>query len=106
MPQNGWGVTIAQQYRTLFLAWYTYDAAGAATWFSVSGGQWISANVFRGRVTRTSGAAWLGAVYNPAAIHRVDAGEVTLTFSDPSHATMTYSIDGVTQSKPISRFVF
>jgi hypothetical protein len=104
--QNGWGVTIAQQYRTLFLAWYTYDASGAPTWFSVSGGQWISASAFRGRVTRTSGAAWLGALYSPTAINRVDAGEVTLSFGDSSHATMTYTVDGVTQTKALSRFVF
>ena len=31
--QNGWGVTINQQYRTLFSLWYTYDRNGRPTWF-------------------------------------------------------------------------
>ena len=104
--QNGWGITIAQQYRTLFLAWYTYDAAGKATWFYVSGGQWLAANVFRGRAYRASGSPWLGTAYNPAAFSARDVGEVTLSFTDLSNAVMTYTLDGVTQTKPISRFVF
>ena len=104
--QNGWGVTIAQQYRTLFLAWYTYDAQGKPTWFVVSGGTWPAANVFTGRAYRTSSSAWLGVPYDPAAFRPVDVGSVTLTFQDPSHATFSYTIDGVTQAKPLSRFAF
>ena len=104
--QNGWGVTIAQQYRTLFLAWYTYDTAGKATWYYVSGGEWIAANTYRGRAYRASSSAWLGATYDPAAFSSQDVGEVMLTFSDPSHATMTYTIDGVTQAKQVARFLF
>ena len=104
--QNGWGVTIAQQYRTLFLAWYTYDSSGRATWYSVSGGAWVASNVYRGRAFRTSGPQWLGIAFNAAAVAARDVGEVTLTFSDPTHAVMTYTIDGVTQSKPIARFIF
>ncbi|HUP29987.1 MAG TPA: hypothetical protein VM122_07440 [Usitatibacter sp.] len=104
--QNGWGITIAQQYRTLFLAWYTYDGAGRPIWFYVSGGQWIASNVFRGRAYRANGSPWLGAPYNAAAFAPRDVGEVTLTFTDLSHGVMTYTIDGLTQSKPISRFTF
>jgi hypothetical protein len=104
--QNGWGITIAQQYRSLFLAWYTYDAEGRARWYFVSSGEWIAASVFRGRAYRSTSSPWLGAAYSPAAFASHDVGEVTLTFSDPSHAVMSYTIDGVTQSKPISRFLF
>ncbi|HET7732138.1 MAG TPA: hypothetical protein VFK48_19100 [Usitatibacter sp.] len=104
--QNGWGVTIAQQYRALFLAWYTYDEAGKPTWFVVSGGEWISANEFRGRAYRTSGSPWLGAAYNAAAFRPQDVGEVELRFNDVNHAVMTYTIDGVRQVKPLTRFGF
>jgi hypothetical protein len=104
--QNGWGITIAQQYRSLFLAWYTYDSSGRATWYFVSSGDWISANAFRGRAYRSTSAPWLTGNYDPSAFVPHEVGEVTLTFSDPSNAVMSYTIDGVTQSKPISRFLF
>lgn len=104
--QNGWGVTIAQQYRQLFLAWYTYDAQGKPTWYVVSGGTWTAANVFTGRAYRTVSSPWLGTPYNPASFQVTDVGSVTLSFSDNSHATFAYTVDGVTQSKPLMRFPF
>ena len=34
------------------------------------------------------------------------AGSATLTFSDDSNGTFTYTVGGVTQSKPITRQVY
>src|SRR2546423_11717949 len=31
--QNGWGIAVLQQYRSLFAVWFPYDASGAPTWF-------------------------------------------------------------------------
>ena len=104
--QNGWGLTIAQQYRTLFIAWYTYDPQGKPTWFVVSGGTWTSSSRFTGRAYRAAGVPWIGAAFNTAGVHLTDVGSITLDFQDPGHATFTYTIDGVTQSKPVSRFAF
>jgi hypothetical protein len=33
-------------------------------------------------------------------------GSATFTFTDPSNGTFTYSVNGVTQSKPITRYLF
>jgi hypothetical protein len=104
--QNGWGLTIAQQYRTLFVAWYTYDAQGKPTWFVASGGTWLSATRYSGTAYRASGAPWVGASFSSANVHLTEAGTFVFDFQDPSHATFTYTIDGVTQSKPVTRFLF
>ena len=104
--QNGWGVAINQQYRTLFCVWYTYDSNGAPVWFVVPGGQWTNATTFTGAAYRTRGSPWLGRPYDPSALMPTPAGSVTLSFTDLSHAVMTYTIDGLTQSKPIARQPF
>lgn len=104
--QNGWGVAINQQYRTLFAVWYTYDEAGRTVWYVVPGGEWSAANVYRGAAYRTTGSPWLGAAYNPGAFNAQPVGTVSFTFNDLNNATMTYTIDGVSGSKPLSRQPF
>jgi hypothetical protein len=104
--QNGWGVAISQQYRTLFSVWYTYDANGRTVWFVIPSGTWTAANTFTGTAYRTTGSPWIGVPYNPSALNQVPVGTVTFTFHDRDNATMSYTVDGVTQSKAISRLPF
>ncbi|MGZ5047047.1 MAG: hypothetical protein ACXWF0_07235 [Usitatibacter sp.] len=100
--ENGWGMNIAQQGPTLFPVWYTYDANGRTTWFVVPGGSWSGAS-FTGDIFATTGSAWLGATYDPAALAVRRAGTMTLAFNGASRATMTYTVDGLTQQKSIER---
>jgi hypothetical protein len=104
--QNGWGVAINQQYRTLFSVWYTYDQAGRPTWYVIPGGTWTATNTFTGTAYRTTGSAWLGTPYNAGALQAAAVGTVTFTFQGRDNATMSYAVDGVTQSKPITRQPF
>ncbi len=104
--QNGWGVAINQQYRTLFSVWYTYDTSGKTVWYVIPGGSWTAANVFTGTAYRTTGSPWAGAAYNLAALIAQPVGTVTFTFNDLNNAVMSYTIDGVSGSKPIVRQPF
>jgi hypothetical protein len=104
--QNGWGVAISQQYRNLFSVWYTYDTNGNTVWFDVPSGTWTSENTYTGTAYRVTSSPWIGVPYNAAAVNAQVAGTITFTFTDLNHAVMTYTIDGVTQSKPITRQVF
>jgi hypothetical protein len=104
--ENGWGVAISQQYRTLFVVWYTYDAAGRTTWYVMPGGTWTAFNTYTGTAYRTTGSPWLGAAYSSGALNAVQAGTLTLRFDDANRGTMNYSVDGTTASKPIFRQPF
>jgi hypothetical protein len=104
--QNGWGVAMSQQQRTLFSVWYTYDNAGKTIWYVIPGGAWTAANTFTGTVYRTSGSAWLGTAYNAAALNAQAVGTVTFTFTDIGNAIMSYTVDGVSGSKAITRQPF
>ena len=104
--QNGWGVAINQQYRSLFAVWYTYDSSGRTVWYVVPSGSWTAANTFAGTAYRTTGSPWIGTAYNPGALVAEPAGSMTFTFTGISTGVMSYSVDGVTQSKPIARQPF
>jgi chitinase len=102
--QNGWGITISQQYRTLFAVWFTYDTQGRNTWFVVPGGTWTAGNVFTGTAYRTTSSPWVGATYDPSRFQITPAGTVTFTFgADGKSAGMAYTLDGLSGSNVITR---
>lgn len=100
--QNGWGLAVLQQYRTLFVVWFTYDASGAPTWLVVPAGFWSDAQTWEGRAYRTTGSPWLGRAYDKSLLTETDAGVVLLRFSGDT-GTLEYNIDGHGGSIPISR---
>jgi hypothetical protein len=91
--QDGWGISVMQQYRQLFSVWYTYDANGAPTWYVMPQGSWSDAETCVGHIYRTTGSPWLGRAYDPAKLDVVDAGGFQLRFT-PEGATFDYAIDG------------
>ncbi|MEO8101611.1 MAG: Ig domain-containing protein [Betaproteobacteria bacterium] len=103
--EDGWGMNIAQQDRMLFPVWYTYDAIGRTTFFTVPGGTWNGTS-FTGDIYTTVSSAWLGVTYNPAQFIATKVGTMTLNFTDQNNATMTYTVNGITQTKSIVRQPF
>jgi hypothetical protein len=103
--QNGWGIAVLQQYRTLFLVWFTYDASGAPTWFVMPDGSWRDAATFEGRVYRASGPAWLGKAYDASAFKTFDVGFFRIRFAGEV-ASFEYTIDGRSGTMPLTRQPF
>ncbi|MBL8516623.1 MAG: hypothetical protein JNM76_06610 [Betaproteobacteria bacterium] len=104
--QNGWGVALLQQGGVLAGAWYTYNQQNQPVWYLINGGTWTNSNVFTAPLTRATGSPLIGATYNPSLLNASTAGTVTITFTDAANATMSYTVDGVTQTKSISRLAF
>ena len=100
--QNGWGVNIAQQGRVLFPVWYTYNALGKATWYGVPGGVWTG-TTYTGDIYTVTSSPWLGVNYVATQFSPVKVGTMVLTFVDQSNGTMTYTVNGLTQTKAITR---
>jgi hypothetical protein len=103
--ENGWGMNVSQQGSFLFPTWYTYDAAGEPTFFVISGGIWNSV-AYSGELYTASSSRWLGVPYNPAQFTPTRVGNMTLDFANASEATMTYIVNGVEQTKRITRTEF
>lgn len=104
--QNGWGVALVQQQAVLVGAWYTFDREGRATWYVMNGGTWTSPTIYQGTLITASGSPVLGVPYNAQMFAPATAGTATLNFTDADNAVMTYTVDGVTQTKAISRLRF
>ena len=105
LSQNGWGIAVLQQYRTLFGVWFTYDASGAATWFVMPSGTWADSSTYEGRMYRASGPPWLGKAYDAGAFKAADVGWFRFRFAG-STATFEYQVDERSGSMPLSRTPF
>ncbi|MEO7741568.1 MAG: hypothetical protein ABIR98_01350 [Usitatibacter sp.] len=106
VAQNGWGMAMLQQYRTLFAVWFTYDASGLPTWMVMPAGFWPDASTYEGRVYRTSGSPWLGPAYDPSAFRTTDVGFFQMKFAADGTATFGYVVDGRSGTMGLSRQPF
>lgn len=105
VTQNGWGIAILQQHHSLFAVWFTYDEAGAPTWFVMPAGIWSDASTYEGRIYRAKGSPWLGGTYDPRVFATTQAGTFRIKFVGDV-GTFEYTIDGKSGSMPLSRNPF
>jgi hypothetical protein len=103
--QDGWGISLLQQYRTVFGVWYTYDGRGAPTWFVMPSGFWSDAETWEGHIYRTTSSPWLGQVYDKSMLKSTDAGTFRFRFSGDT-GIFDFTVDGHSGSIPVSRQPF
>ena len=103
--QDGWGIAVLQQYRTLFTVWFTYDGTGAPTWYVMPAGVWTDAQTYEGRVFRANSSSWLGAPYDATRFKTTDVGSFRVRFAGDS-ATFDYTVEGRSGSIPLMRYSF
>jgi hypothetical protein len=106
--ESGWGVNMVMQYDTIFATFFIYGPDGKARWYSASDMKSSGAPAdvpqhFSGRLYETTGPVVTNAPYAPAAVTRRDVGAVDFEYVRPNSGYITYTIDGVTVSKPIRR---
>ncbi len=105
VAQNGWGIAVLRQYRTLFCVWFTYDASGNPTWLVMPSGAWSDAQTWQGTIYRATGAPWLGARYDPAALALQSVGRFRLRFAGDT-ASLDYTIGGASATLTLQRQPF
>jgi len=103
--ESGWGLNITHQGNILFITWFTYDLDGTPLWLSATVQQ-TAPMTYSGALNRTFGPAFNATPWNPAFVTVSSVGSATLTFADGNHATFAYTVNGVSQSKQITREVF
>ena len=103
--ESGWGVNLTQQGTTVFATWFTYDAAGPM-WLVMPSGTMTDDNTYAGTLYRTTGPDFSVMPWNPGGVVATAVGNATFAFTDANNGTFTYTVNGVTQSKPITRQVF
>jgi len=103
--ESGWGVNIAHQDDIIFATWFTYDAAGKAWWLSLTAAK-SATGAYSGTLYTTTGPPFSATPFNPALVNATAVGNATLTFSDLNNASFAYVVNGISQSKAITRQVF
>ena len=102
--EPGWGVNVTHQDNTLFATLFTYDAAGRDLWLVMSDGRRQPDGTFSGDLFRTTGPAFNASPFKGIGVTPV--GSMSFRFSDGENGTLTYTYQGVTVTKPITRQVF
>jgi hypothetical protein len=103
--ESGWGINFTHQGNTIFATWFTYDLDGTPMWLSVTAPS-TAAGVFSGALYRTTGPAFNAVPFNTANVALTPVGTSTFTFSDGNDASFAYTVNGISQTKAITRQVF
>jgi hypothetical protein len=103
--ESGWGVNLTHQGDVIFATWFTYGADGAPLWLAATATH-ASNGTYSGTLVRTAGPPFSAASFDPSKVKRIPSGAISFAFASGNAATMTYTLDGVTQTKSITRQVF
>jgi hypothetical protein len=103
--EPGWSVNISHQDGILFAFWSTYDLDGSPLWLSVTLLR-ASGATYVGTLYRTTGPPFGAVPFDPTKVTRAPVGSASITFADGNAATFAYTVNGVAQTKPMTRYVF
>ena len=103
--ESGWGINFAHQGDVIFASWFTYDSTGKALWLTMTANL-VGTNQYAGTLYQTAGPAFSAVPFNPALVSVKAVGSGTLTFSDLNNGSFSYTVNGTTQTKMITRQVF
>ena len=102
--ESGWGINLAHQGDVIFATWFTYDATGNAWWLSMTANR-IADNATRATCTRRM-VPRSARCPSTRQVRRSVVGQATLAFTDDSSGTFTYTVNGTTDTKAITREVY
>jgi hypothetical protein len=102
--ESGWGISVLQQYDTLFIDVFVYAPDGRPTWYTAAAYHQPQSGrtLFSGDLYVTSGP-WFGAFFNPAAVGSRRVGTLQFDASSTDFATLTYTVDNVVVTKEVQR---
>jgi hypothetical protein len=103
--ESGWGINLTHQGDAIFATWFTYDVDHTPMWLAVVAPK-IAPGAYSGMLYRTTGPAFDAVPFNPENVAETVVGITTFTFSDGNAGVFAYTVNGVVQSKSITREVF
>ncbi len=103
--ESGWGVNLTHQGDVIFATWFTYDTTGTPMWL-VAVTQRTGPATYGGELLRTTGPAFNSVPFPPAAVTRTTVGSLSISFTNGNAGTFQYTVDGIAQTKAITRQVF
>jgi hypothetical protein len=107
--ESGWGINFAHQGDSIFASWFTYDAMGKGFWLVMTAAK-TGEGVYAGPLAQLIGPAFDAVPFPPLAspggpVPTV-VGTGTLTFTDTNAGSFAYTVNGIAQTKSLTRQVF
>jgi serine protease len=107
--ESGWGINFAHEGDQIFASWFTYDLTGKAWWLVMSANL-TAPRVYSGSLFQGSGPPFDSVPFpplgSPGGATGSSAGTGTLRFNDANNGIFTYTVNGITQTKSITRETF
>ncbi|MDX2220658.1 MAG: hypothetical protein SF172_16690 [Burkholderiales bacterium] len=103
---SNWGISIMQQGAALAGIWYTYARTSSPVWYLINGGTWETPTTYSGPLFKATGSPLVGRAYNAAAFDPKPAGTISIHFTSATTATISYTVDGMTETRSIVRMFF
>ena len=109
--ESGWGFSLHQSAtHVMFGALYVYNASGEPEWFTMPHGQWIDSTTWTSQIYRTTGPFVALPDFDPRLVLIRPVGSATIDFSqrpgEEGRARLTYTLNGTSITKVITRMVF
>jgi hypothetical protein len=104
--ESGWGISVVQHSNNvLFAAWYMYDAHGEPLWIVMPGGTWAAQDRYTGTLYQTVGPTSFS-TFDPSRVVATSVGTATFEFTANDRAILSYTVNGSTGQKQITRQPF
>lgn len=104
--ESGWGLSITQQGSVLFLAWFVYDESGKPKWYVASNCALLATiDGCNGTLYEAKGPPF-GAQFESSLVTVTVVGNISVKFLDANNGEFSYTIEGVSGQKRISRQLF
>jgi hypothetical protein len=103
--EPGWGLNIVHQADTLFATLFVYGQNSQPTWYVASGATQVgSTPSFTGTLYSATGPYFGAGTFNGVTL--TTTGTLTFTATGVNSANLSYSVNGVTVNKAITRNTF
>lgn len=104
--ESGWGIYFNQQSNVIYATWFTYDAGGNPWWLAATMKPDASTGVYTGDLGTLVGSPFALAPWDASRVKRTTVGVAAARFTDGNHANFSYTLNGSTQTKALTRQVF
>ncbi len=102
--ESGWGMSAIQSATNkVFIVVYSYAADGRSTWFVLPESTWTTSTSLTGKLYQTTGPAFNAVPFDGMRVGVAEVGTLAMNFSDANNATLSYTVNGATVSKIVTR---
>jgi hypothetical protein len=107
--EAGWGINFTHQGDAIFASWFTFDLTGKGLWLVMTATKAVN-GTYTGTLYQLTGPAFDAVPFpplgSPGGATGIVVGTGTLTFTGSSDASFLYTVNGISQTKTVTRQAF